>query len=265
MSILALFDAIEVRTETMIAEADRIFCEKIERDYITVIDELAFAEHAIKAVAEKYAARGDRELSEKDFSDCLYNPDKTLITILRRRADALTLYKDLIRQYFNSKYNLRLQEGEFEGCDDWRTIAGRFLSIAGGSLVEAGRQNVITDFREHIWQRNGVTLKKKAVSLGRYSRIISSYSVKLDRWDASFKALLAALSLFEKGETSIAPCIENSFPYRDEIQYGATIESNSECRKYAGLRVYKTGRVDLLFKTSEQAKEFFDLFNLQDL
>lgn len=280
MSLLSLFEEVDVKPEALIAPEDTAFCENAYTQYLKLISQLTAYRQGLESLEQalpkmnpatlnvdrKWAFIEENYDDREDWtSELAFSPVYAYKYIMKTETEALEKFNQVIISYFNNKYNLDFSNDRNEKLSsDWSALIDRIITHAGGSLADAGINNLKQAFKHQFCNRRddrNPVIKGDTITFP-YVWLADSYFDYMQVSDDKMNALLKALTYFEIQGTEIADFIIRSFPThnRDKVEYGVFREAHQLCSKFKGFKYFKNRRMDLKFVSAGAANEFNEMF-----
>lgn len=280
MSLLSLFEEVEVKPEMLISDADRIFCEQTHEQYLKLVDQLLAYKSGIESLEKSLPKLNPATLNidrsrpfvesnyderENWTSDIAFTPVYAYEYLIKAEKQAIDKFNEVIILYFNSTYNLSFRtDRDNKPCDSWVDLVSRIIAHAGGSLVDAGIKNIKEAFKYQFCNKrvDRLPVLKGDTITFPYVWLLESYSDYMHFSSSNVEALLKSLTYFENQGTEIANFILRSFPtdYNDKMEYGAFRDAHPLCQKFKGFKYFKNKRLDLKFVSASAAQDFYSQF-----
>jgi len=296
MDLLEKFNAVPVKADTGITEADKRFCEQQQAAYTAALQgfqELIYFWGDMLTAQKAVLAKPDsppRAYNQYLISD---NDDGPKITIQRLRVHINTLHRKFIHaltSYFQKTYQISSNESDLlsellPARTDQKDISEKQAVkeyLLWASTVHLRYEDVVASIQERFSGRSFPEQSiyelcsqcNKAVWCGpshtakfeRKNAVISfldffcRYQHGHDRWEFrnNMKAVLLCAAHFETGNIGICPI---GFP---QPPFSETFTVNQlelpGCEKLEQLRFFKNGRVDLRFSGDSFADQFLDTY-----
>lgn len=281
MDLLAKFEAVEVKSDNRISEDDRQFCAKQQTAYESAVDSYAGLWRiwtALQKTQRDTLGERDREnrlyhnyLSERDgakleeddvFDHIEYLHEDFIHTIVEyfrhtycvcfdshrivrsicpRRSDSETPHTEKVT--YQSVLEAMLKE-----------MDGRsFPEFAVYQVKHACNKAVWESMGEPSFERKRDTIRLSGDFCTNRNRV--SYC-DYTEWSStkSMDAVLAAMALYESGDVTVKPY------GMSQLMEGKGVTDNliefPQCEKVIQMRMFKNGRVDVKFASTEYAEEF---------
>lgn len=286
------FSAVEVKADNRITQADKAFCEKQQAAYeaaISCYQELDFFWDDMVKTQKEILGEGDGRPSH----DYLHS-DKIRISKSDISSHIQSLHADFIDvivNHFTSAYKVSVSAYDIKNSllpdkpgDRWdeekweayekqmQTLIVRYADIVdqiilrldGRSFSEQAFYELTNNCHKAAWdlnrQKPQFEQKKDTIRFTGYFCSFTGYSYCSDKWElsASMKSIMRGACHFESDSY-------DTFPYnlRELLGYGSSqfdLVEFSSCTKLVQIRMFKNGRVDLKFSSSEYAEEFIDRY-----
>ena len=290
--LLAKFSAVKIKADNRISAADKQFCEKHQAAYeaaISSYQELGFFwEDMVKTQKEilgeddyrpKYDyLRSDKiRISESDISGHVQSLHGEFIGVIVNHFTST--YKVSVSAYdiknalLPDKPEDRWDEKKWEAYEkQMQTIIVRYedivdriiLRLDGRSFSEQAFYELTDACHKAAWdlnrQKPEFEQKKDTIRFTGYFCSFSDYTYSSDKWElmSSMKSIMRGACHFESGSYDVIP-----YNLRELLGYGSSefdLVELPNCTKLVQLRMFKKGRVDLKFSSSEYAEEFIDRY-----
>lgn len=293
MDLLTKFAAVEIRPETRISKSDRIFCQAHQNAYETALstlkeleyfwdDMLAGQREALKPInasAELYLTS----------PDCLSVSDRA---IKEQHRSLHTLFTGQLVSYFNRTYHLAIPEDEVresllpqrppdrrsEGyrkqmeeynavmdslCLHYSQILEQiFLRTDGRELAEQALHELKEKCCHAAWITSSgkarFTLKKSTLQLEGCACSYRDWYGGRSSWNLNdwTQDILSGIAHFEAGGFADPPDSLNMVIQRSSLDDGQ--HEFSGCKKVQSLKLFKNRRVDIKFRTENDARTFLE-------
>lgn len=257
--LLNKFQSVTIQNDIRISEIDRAFCEKQEKMYKEAIQAMQQTLELFKNIYATYPENDNYDYYSKGYIDDY----KDIKHIEDRMNDFKNNFINKVLRHFEKAYNVTLESAEIIKKYDlditYNNIIDEIFEQLGGFNFNEKAIQEIKDRLKNSIRNNNVSVNKNKVSINnfiyidhfdkKWGRVRLSYGSK-----ETINKLFNALSLFETGETentfyynSLLKKLENDDPfYKHEIGYNSV----------QSIRPYQNGKIEIVFKTSEQAQQF---------
>jgi hypothetical protein len=284
--LLDKFNNVTVDPRSLVGQEDQQAILKIESRYQQLRENLEAWKYHLNELATKIPhsydyysmktnERWDRskyfsinivDLESNDWaSRLMFSPAYSLIYIEETLQKIRLERNKALITYFSERYHLSFTINDKED-DSFQNVSDviDFLVIKndGRGFTEAGIMNVIDKLKKLFWKP---TLAKDKIVFPK-SCIHDTYRPQIDVHSNAVKALANALILFETGELNKEHQGISSFlrDYNNPIQIGTMAKCESSLR-FTGLRLYKNKRLELFFCDQDTAKDFYNMFKLDEI
>lgn len=286
MDLMDKFKAVEVETDRRITRADKAFCEKHQAAYETALAE--FKELSFfwaDMVKEQKELLGE----ESNYRNEIYLSASSGVNIkedrIRNNIEEMhSTFIDTLVTHFNSAYKVSVssydvkrlilpEKPDYHDSDTRKkayhqqlgTMTVRYqdvvdqivLRLGGRSFEEQATYEIKSGCSSAVWDSYEKTAlferKKNAIS---FYHNFCSYDEIWGRWSLynGTQKILYGLAHFETGAAGIYPWpIDRLLSGRHE---GAEQIVLGGCEKASKLRLYKNGRIDITFASSDYAETF---------
>ena len=269
--ILSKFDNIEINNNSRISADDEEFCKEQENIYEKLIEsynKFSLELQEISVISnehgQKYGKQTEIYFHEKPTA--YYHSlkpaelDKTVIKMKEQ-------YVKSVCSYFSDKHNVTIDDDKISKKYDQNVTYGNiideiFLQLGGFTFEEKAvkelKENIMGLISNKGYKKLSIKNNKVAIidffyidsSDAKYGNIRISWNYK-----ENFEKLLTAITHFEQGETSNV--------YR-ELLNGINKYKNDELIKEhelndikaKSLKLFKNGKIEILFKSAEYARKF---------
>ena len=244
-------------------------CEKIQKEFDVIIENLRDFNalyRSVKAEADNLEKYKNIEIMSEYL---LHFPSENFEEKERKAKQS---FIDIISRYFYKKYNLKeIDFSELFNLENlsYKKIVDKIFSEFG-DIIKCGISNLKNDFRERFVKLRPFDeptppkLNKNKVSLRDgfwYNSNWNNTEFYFARDNESYIIFKRALLYYETGDITAEK--ECNFPkagHKNWIDFSKPYELNLE--KIKAIKFFKNHRVDITFKSSEYAKEFFDMFEM---
>jgi len=296
MDLLEKFNAVPVKADAGITEADKQFCEQQQAAYTAALQgfqELIYFWGDMLAAQKAVLAKPDSPPRAYNQYLISGNDDGPKITIQRLRVHINTLHRKFIHaltSYFQKTYQISINESDLlsellPARTDQKDISEKQAVkeyLLWASTVHLRYKDVVACIQEHCGGRSFPEQSiyelcrqcNEAVWCGpkhtaRFEQkhaVISfldcfcQYQQSHDRWEFrnNMKTVLLCAAHFETGGVGVCPV---GFP---QPPFAGTFTVNQldfpGCEKLEQLRFFKNGRVDLRFSSDSFADQFLDTY-----
>ncbi len=287
MDLLAKFDAVTVKQDSLISEKDKAICaahqaaydaarnamQKLTYVWESILTEQKTALQGTDASSESYLNSSSLRLSVSDIKQHMASLHKTFIGHLVRyfnsvyHIDASTqrieenLLPERPDRYSNNLEIIEQHEKEMQSLslNSEQIIEQIMAQMDGRSFGEQALHELKIRCHDAVWNRSaGKANYTRSKNVLHFTRYACSYEnwMEQERWELSnsIKNVLRGVAHFETGSFAITPhtliCLLGYHTSEKDI-----IEF-TDCQKITHLRMFKNGRVDMKFKTEEFARQF---------
>lgn len=248
-TLLDLFEKTEVASEGLLSPVDVLYCEDQERGYLEWVSDLKQA-IALIPVCEQGAAGSETLVGELRLLAEKFE---------RQIKEARVEFVKRIVTYLNTQYRVSLNADLAKDASTWREVVAKVAAGSSTTFFNQGLSMAIKNFHNHIYPKNA-TLKGAVVSLPCY---------RLSRWEwelvsyhsEAFRALISLIFFQQTGSLNADMGTIERFT-STKGKPGDTIDVNLP--KLKAFKVYKNGRLDLIFQSNEYAYDFFQKTKLAD-
>lgn len=293
--LLAKFDEVVVEDTLNIAEADLGFCERMQKLYDEKISELSLWEEKLNALKDEMPQPEFIKIRTYNYNRIDVDKDYTLFRDAQEknpfskgsfsllydlnwiRKTKIDLEEVLIIQllyYFNNAYNLsthiksdffRNEEGELVKEVRFELIVKEIIDQVGGmDLTEVGINRMKEAFRSQVAYKERIIITDTKITINDYFWFSSSWNgIKWRYDDTRLHHLISAMSFYEFGILK-DNCPELQFSSEQSVYFGEFYEFDTY-KKIAKMKVYKNGRMDLVFHTKGGTYDFYNFFELDKL
>lgn len=274
-TLLSLFESVQVESTDVVSKEDIEFCEKTHNEHDAVLESLSAWEAGLENLAKtlpqvdgyeitgrsKTYVYNGKSLSQSSLMDQFgFTHLYGIAYIQNTRRELKEKYKKDIVSYFNKRYNLSIDANSLPDKDTlhWRQIVDRIVTITGGSLVSSGIEKMHADFTNQFLFREDrrPVLKNDVITIAYMNFSYNCYG-PVDDISSQEAALIRALHYFEFSAPKASLALRKHFATEKVGEFVAAPEGY---KKYAGFRYFKKRRLDLKFKNSAFASEFYKLF-----
>ncbi len=288
MNILAKFDAVEIKADLRISEADRKFCSIHQNAYEaaqnSLLELLYFWEDIIKTKIPVPSPTSTRTISYFPSRDGLQVSSDSL----RKHLESLhNIFVTNLVDYFNHHYRITIasflilrellpkepQDGPgYKSAMEtyheelltlslnWQQVVDLiFLQFDGRGLTEQALYELKEKCHSAAWNTyRKICCYERKKSCIRFTSAACRYKDWQHCWEMNegMTNILAGIAHFETGSFSaipdeISPLMNNSYIYSDVTEF-------STCKKVQQIRLYKNGRADIKFADESLAKKFVE-------
>jgi hypothetical protein len=251
--LLNKFDTIEVNNNTRISAEDQAFCEDQEQQFKEF---LSFADDYIFY------------LNYNPLSNKFYNSEYLVNEMNKTKENKKDQFISNIVDYFRDKYRVTLKDEplrkKYNIDVTYNIIIDEIIEQLGGfNFSDKAAQEIKERLKNKIrgYNRNHVNVKKSKVILDDFFYV--------DQWDKKwgndygisynyrqeFHHLFIAISHFEQGTTNNTyQGIMHTIDYEKGDKVFTT--HSMMCIKAESIKLFKNGKVEILFLTPEYAQQF---------
>ena len=281
MDLLQKFEEIKIDNTERIRESDRICCQNLNDTYSKALTHYQSILEKMYEIDLKHEDpfeirkddKWDRVCSKKHGEDLwAYNddgsPSKYILTL---KSSIQVLHTQFIRkvvEYFASTYGIGLNKERFEkriGDNlkiTWQEILDLVFEYIGDEELEnKGIQEFKDYFKKQIRWPDQLKVNKNKISL-HDQVFFCHWSSNLEFSSSSgIDYFIKALSFFEFDVLEYSGTFYHSLP-NNRSNLSLDLYETPLSSKFKGLKLFKNGRVDLVFRSEEYAKEFVSLYCL---
>lgn len=252
-NLLDKFDTIEVNNNTRISSEDQAFCEDQERQYKEFI---------------KFADDYIVNLTYNSLQNIFFNSEDLIKEMSKTKEANKEEFISNIVDHFRRKYRVTLEsqplQKKYNLDITYSLIVDEIIEQLGGfNFTDKASQEIKDKFKNIVngYRSNYVSIKKNKLILNSFFNIDSfdkkwggdygiSYYYKED-----FYHLFVALSHFEQG--TVKNTYERTLQTIDYEKGDKVFKEHSlMCIKAESIKLFKNGKVEILFLTPEYAQEF---------
>ena len=291
MDLLEKFESIEVRADTRISEADRIFCEAHQSAY----ENAAAALKELKYFWDDMVSQQKELLAPTDAAPTNYllSPDGLKLSgdaIQTQLRSLHSIFIEHLVSYFSITYhfsissqdvgaNLLPQKPSDRWTDNYKESVKKytsdlqelalhyndileqiFLQTGGRAFAEQALYELKKNCRRTAWntyqKRADYTRKKSTLQFTHYACSFRSYYRANGSWELTdgMKDVLKGISHFETGGFSTIP------DALAKLINGYSLDFSDydfpDCKKVQSLKMFKNRRVDIRFSEESYARQF---------
>lgn len=288
MKLLDKSVAAEAQADNCISEVDKFYCEQHQTAYETAIGnfkELAFFWANMEAVQREFLGG----MSGPYFHNYLTSRDGPSISKRSIERHIASLHIDFIMtltHYFNSSYHVTMDSSEIsknllpekpEGCslsceteekylEQMQDLTVRYqdvvdqiiLQLDGLSFSERAFRELHTKCHVAAWssykKAAEYSQKKNTISFYDYFCHFESVFGRYWKLEGGMKTILRGAAHFETGSYNVYP--RGFSDLLDRWDLDTNLVDFPTCEKLSQLKMFKNGRVDLKFASTELASEF---------
>jgi hypothetical protein len=251
--IFSKFENIEINNNSRISANDEEFCKGKENEYKQFIE---------------FSNNYMQYLENNSLKNSMYNSHKLINEMVEERTNKKCWFINNIVDYFKTTYKVTLTskpiQDKYSIDINYNTIVSEVIEQLGGYNFKDKAEKEIKDEFKHTIKYEKVEIKNKKISIDSFFYAESwdygrgkQYKVSYNS-DDKFHKLFKALSHFLFGTN---PHFNNYF---DNIYDIITRKENDDVFKIHDitnkitqtLKLYKNGKIDLEFSTSEYARKF---------
>lgn len=206
-----------------------------------------------------------------------YDLDKAFREINEKIAALPEEFTHAVFAYFEKTYNLiipKQKSGRWESKNKYDSLLLTptaetimvyiFAELKTSNFSDVGKKTMIENCHKTLYK--GCEIKNKTVSLKDYIQITTEWNgtLKVGDWSSTrLNDLFKYISLFE------FEALENNTGFSvDRWNFTPEINSDYElpkCEKVKAIRLFKNGKVNIIFASAEQALAFWNYFDLGNI
>lgn len=293
MSLLDKFESVLVRIEDQLSPADLLYCqqeeehykhamnqlyaeEKMLREYLVIENSSYWGIHDIESKSmepwvtksDTYSSTPEQEKRQKFYDSFKYTSAFGIVATYKLREKLREAFVKRIVDYFTKKYLLEIGEvnaDELPGEIGWLVLIEKIKEKLGGLLDFRGGavDQAFQDFRESISWLTPV-VSGTIITVDRYWYWGRGSSHEFSRWGSDttkLQSLDKAISVFELEE--VRP--KYAFAYLEGTKCRFEWEAPLNGEKVDSIKFFKNGKMQLKFKDSFLAQQFYARFQLSAL
>lgn len=257
-NLFAKFDGLEVKASDRIPEEDVLYCENQQRLYDQAV---GFLQDCLQKTRDIYNAYQDGEYKKDGYID-QYDDIRHFEDRIEKVKQA---FSSRIKYYFTNKYKITVGNITDREALCYSDIVEEIFEQLGGlSFQEKAAKEVMDNLKESC--RRGYSDEVKAVVKNKKVNIndfiwATKCSI-MHRWEIGHNSrdtlvkLFKALSHFESGSITIAHYYERFLKLVQNYEDSVFDRYELGYNKVEAIRVYKNGKTEVEFSTSEQAQKF---------
>lgn len=278
-----------------ISDDDLKYCELLQAQYDACIAKLDEIEAETLVLHEKYPhpyikiepknhASEYREVKKPHSWDIRkelkspfeqYTPSFDYMLVWLRNTRILSAHRLIteITSYFEGQYQLKLtqqdilifRKGRTEEKPNYQAVVRDIIKECGGkSLVDMGIDRMIDLFGDEVRYREKYSVSNKKLTLANFFWFEEGYWGYKWKNDDTRRAekLATALTYFETGK--LDNIMKGFGRYDSPIEFTETYEPDF-LKLVSGIKVFKNGRVDIVFTTKDAPHNFITKLKLNEL
>lgn len=263
-----------------ISETDKAFCELAQQYFNETIANLDRWEQLFKdSLEEDFKDRYSSHLNyndkmrytnnakhENEILQHMFFPGDVLEELDDKRPKAIRQFVSAIISHFNETYNVGLsiremdepeQVSRYEEVVDWI-----FVHIDGGSLMEHGIRNLVSNFRNVVCgYGNKTTQTKNRIEFSRACGMFGGYTETVfNIWEKNYRHFMHGLGYFESGRLEYMPA--STIVDNQKVIYNHNY-AFTQSEKLDAVKFYKNGKLILTFRSESEALAFYGSFELE--
>ena len=289
MELLDKFATVEVKADNRISENDKFYCEQHQSAYETAISsfkELAFFWAEIEEAQKKYLGDKDGSAFYHNYLVSRNGPSISKESIEKHIASLHIDFIMTLTRYFNSSYHVTVNSAEIstallpekpEGYgvsretkekyhEQMQNLTVRYqdvvdqiiLRLDGRSFSERAFHELYTKCHEAAWNKYDQTArfeqKKDTIRFSDYFCRYETFIRPSWKLEDKLKEILYGAAHFETGSYNVYPLGLADLLTHWEMETDLIMFPT--CEKLKQLKMFKNGRADLKFASTELASEF---------
>lgn len=280
MNLLEKLDAVEIKTDNRISEADRAFCQSRQNAY----DD---ARQILLDLRQQWKRTVSEQEQKYETDHYIDIPNFSVLVIRERMEDLHGQFISAIVGHFNSLYHVSVSTEEIKevllpkeprqhGWDvdkaavtayrkEMRNLALRYESVLDQIFIQLGGRTFAERALDEIKE------KCHSAAWNQYRKVpefevkgdtirFTSYACKFSDWitpewklSDGMKDILHGIAYFETGRFGCYPPDFHELMRWSAVKYS---EVDFDCKKIKRLKMFKTNRVDVKFAGKALANQF---------
>jgi hypothetical protein len=267
-SIVIKDAAIKEEQKSNIAGDDVKHCDQVQKEFDCIMENLEDCKALCEAIENEAGHSGRYPAFEKMSKSLCYFPRADFQEKEKEAKESFIFH---ITDYFYKKYNLKeLDCTDVMARDNlhYHHIVDK-LFAQFGDIIDRGVSNLVDDFRRHFvrlpaYEPKPPKLSRNRINLYKRCWFDTSYDhteFYFENNNEGYKVFCRTLLYFDTGDITAEKAVNFlKTGYRNQVDFSQSYDFGLE--KITGVKFYKNGRLDLAFKSHEEAKRFFDMFDM---
>ena len=247
--ILSKFDNIEINNNSRISADDEEFCKGKEKEYKEFIE---FSNNYIQY------------LEVNKFKNPLYNSQCLIDEMETQRQNKMGVFVNSIVNYFGNKYKVTLTSEpiykKYSIEINYNNIVSEVIEQLGGYNFTDKAEKEIKDKFKNVVNNDKISIKNNKISIDGFF-YIDSFDVKYKTYSVSYNSnrdfhkLFKAIShfLYGSNESYFSNLYDTITQKKNDDVFKTHEIANNGIKT---LKLFKNGRIDLEFSSSEYARKF---------
>lgn len=277
--LLDKLDAIALDATSLLTGEDRKACDGLQVDYNQMIAHLRFIEGGLERVRQGLAIENLEKISGS-FSAYRWHMKNELHELSHSIKELKADFACAVLRYFATQYTLSLDERQFiDDCaKDFHLITPEnfryefvvdwIFRRAGGNLTNLAYEQLVAEVHERTGWKNRTTLRSEVIEFTNHFAIVDICSIMGNRlgYGSDVTLLDRMITYANTGKTGNLEYLSSAMrwvPNRKIDRFPFTLKL-AENPLLSSIRLFKNKRVDLIFCSAQKAREFYDLFRLEE-
>jgi hypothetical protein len=268
LDVLTRLDALEIKVLDILPAEDSEHCNKVFEKYVYYAQIITNTQDYLRRTVTE--AKNSSLYDNDDRYGPLYDINESAEELTKTMQKANKgLIKD-VRNHFKEKYHLSFDEYAYEPkrhdmtvFTTYQPFIDHMLKQVGTDLTAAGQTQIIDEFRSNFCKGyREPKLQGAKISFSNLLRFQAYTSNMEIAYDCKgTKSLFTALGLFLDQSNEMPQDLNDLF-----IQWQRTITLGENYTAHGiTFKVFGNRRIDATFASKEQARQFWDFYNLNNI